>query len=93
MQWCHRLEANYGMDLWIWQSLDGPSFCLSSKLDNSIALSLTHKSSGWVPGNLGKLAFHLQAPEPIGLHTLLSLIVDDLVQLKNHTVWKDKEEI
>ena len=31
MQWCHRLEANYGMDLWIWQSLDGPSFCLSSK--------------------------------------------------------------
>jgi hypothetical protein len=35
-----------------------------------------------VPGNLGKLAFHLQAPEPTGLHTLLSLIVDDLVQLK-----------
>jgi hypothetical protein len=32
MQWCHRLEANYGMDPWIWQSLDGPSFCLSSKL-------------------------------------------------------------
>jgi hypothetical protein len=32
MQWCHCLEANYGMDLWIWQSLDGPSFCLSSKL-------------------------------------------------------------
>ena len=22
MQWCHRLEANYGMDPWIWQSLD-----------------------------------------------------------------------
>ena len=35
-----------------------------------------------MPGNLGKLAFHLLAPEPIGLHTLLSLIVDDLVQLK-----------
>jgi hypothetical protein len=32
MQWCHRLEANYGMDPWIWKSLDGPSFCLSSKL-------------------------------------------------------------
>jgi hypothetical protein len=32
MQWCHRLEANYGMDPWIWQSLDRPSFCLSSKL-------------------------------------------------------------
>jgi hypothetical protein len=26
------LEADYGMDPWIWQSLDGPSFCLSSKL-------------------------------------------------------------
>jgi hypothetical protein len=25
MQWCHHLEANYGMDPWIWQSLDGPS--------------------------------------------------------------------
>ena len=25
MPWCHRLEANYGMDPWIWQSLDGPS--------------------------------------------------------------------
>jgi hypothetical protein len=32
MQWCHHLEANYGMDPCIWQSLDGPSFCLSSKL-------------------------------------------------------------
>jgi retron-type reverse transcriptase len=26
------LEADYGMDPWIWQSLDGPSFRLSSKL-------------------------------------------------------------
>jgi hypothetical protein len=32
MQWCQRLEADYGMDPWIWQSLDGPSFHLSSKL-------------------------------------------------------------
>ena len=32
MQWCQRLEANYGMDPWIWQSLDGPSFRHSSKL-------------------------------------------------------------
>jgi hypothetical protein len=32
MQWCQRLEADYGMDPWVWQSLDGPSFCLSSKL-------------------------------------------------------------
>ena len=26
------MEADYGMDPWIWQSLNGPSFCLSSKL-------------------------------------------------------------
>jgi hypothetical protein len=26
------LEADYGMGPWIWQSLDGPSFRLSSKL-------------------------------------------------------------
>jgi hypothetical protein len=26
MQWCQRLEADHGMDLWIWQSLDGPFF-------------------------------------------------------------------
>ena len=32
IQWCQRLETDYGMDPWIWQSLDGLSFCLSSKL-------------------------------------------------------------
>jgi hypothetical protein len=32
MQWCQRLEADYGMDPQIWQSLDGPSFHHSSKL-------------------------------------------------------------
>jgi hypothetical protein len=32
MQWCQRLEADYGMDPQEWQSLDGPSFRLSSKL-------------------------------------------------------------
>jgi hypothetical protein len=32
MQWCQHLEADYGVDPWIWQSLHGPSFCLSSKL-------------------------------------------------------------
>jgi hypothetical protein len=31
MQWCQRLEADHGMDLWIWQSLDGPSFPHTSK--------------------------------------------------------------
>jgi hypothetical protein len=32
MQWCQRLEADYGMDPRVCQSLDGPSFGLSSKL-------------------------------------------------------------
>jgi hypothetical protein len=31
MQWCQRLEADYVMDPWIWQSLDGPSQMLSQK--------------------------------------------------------------
>ena len=35
MQWCQHLEANYGMDNRIWQSLDGSSFRLSSKLCNT----------------------------------------------------------
>ena len=32
MQWCQRLDTDYGVDPWIWQSLDGPSFLHSSKL-------------------------------------------------------------
>ena len=32
VRWCQRLEADYGMDPRLWQSLDGPSFRLSSKL-------------------------------------------------------------
>jgi hypothetical protein len=32
MQWCLCLEADYGMDPWVWQSLDGLFFHLSSKL-------------------------------------------------------------
>ena len=32
MQWCQRLDADYGVDPWIWHSLHGPSFHLSSKL-------------------------------------------------------------
>jgi hypothetical protein len=32
MQWCQHLEADYGMDPQIWQSLDGPSFRHNSKL-------------------------------------------------------------
>jgi hypothetical protein len=45
-----------------------------------------------VPGNLGKLEFHLQAPEPIGLHKLLSLILDDLVQLKTTQSGRTKKK-
>ena len=43
-----------------------------------------------MPGNLGKLAFHLQAPEP--LQKLLSLIVDDLVQLKTTQSGRTKKK-
>jgi hypothetical protein len=32
MEWCQHLEADYRMDPWIWQFLDGPNFHLSSKL-------------------------------------------------------------
>jgi hypothetical protein len=32
MQWCQRLDADCGVDPWLWQSLHGPSFHLSSKL-------------------------------------------------------------
>ena len=35
MQWCQHLEADYGMDPQVWQSLDGPFFHLSSKHCNS----------------------------------------------------------
>ena len=31
-KWPSRLDADYGVDPWIWQSLHGPSFHLSSKL-------------------------------------------------------------
>ena len=31
MQWCQRLEADYGMDPRVWQSLDGLSFHLYTK--------------------------------------------------------------
>jgi hypothetical protein len=40
MQWCQRLEADYGMDPWIWQSLDGPSFCHSSKFCHILFIDL-----------------------------------------------------
>jgi hypothetical protein len=39
MQSCQRLEADCGMDPQIWQSLDGPSFHLSSKLSQNVVIS------------------------------------------------------
>ena len=65
---------------------------ICSKLDNSMALSWTHKSSAWVPGNLRKLEFQFQASEPIGLKKLLSLILDDLVQLKTTQSGRTKKK-
>ena len=55
MQWCHRLDADYGVDPWIWQSLHGPSFHLSSKLClcNSFNGCFVPNSKEWVPGQTG----------------------------------------
>ena len=39
MQWCLGLVVVYGMDPWVGQSLDGPSFYLSSELCNSFHAS------------------------------------------------------
>jgi hypothetical protein len=39
MQWCQRLEADYGMDPLVWQSLDGPSFRLSQWLRSKIQVT------------------------------------------------------
>jgi hypothetical protein len=39
MQWCQRLEADYGVDPWIRQSLDGPSFRLSSSHQRLLSIA------------------------------------------------------
>jgi hypothetical protein len=33
MQWCLHLEADYGMDPWVRQFLDGLSFCLCNSFN------------------------------------------------------------
>ena len=50
MQWCQRLDADYGVDPWIWKSLHGPSFHLSSKLClcNSFQLCCSSGASRWL---------------------------------------------
>jgi hypothetical protein len=49
MQWCQHLEADHGMDLWIWQSLDGPSFCHTSKFPRD-SKSWYFAKEFWVKG-------------------------------------------
>ena len=41
MQWCQRLEADYGVDPWIWQSLDGhPEFFTHPPIFPSLSAGL-----------------------------------------------------
>jgi hypothetical protein len=53
MQWCQRLEADYGMDPRIWQSLDGPSFqcsnCTNFRQNVNLwtPIFLLKKKKGW----------------------------------------------
>jgi hypothetical protein len=42
MQWCLHLEADFGMDPRVWQSIDGPSFHLSSKLCLPPSMGVLH---------------------------------------------------
>jgi hypothetical protein len=59
MQWCHRLEANYGMDPWIWQSLDGPSFCSETE-----SYYVAHTELVLVMCSPGWLQTHVLLPQP-----------------------------
>jgi hypothetical protein len=47
MQWCQRLDADYGVDPWIWQSLHGPRDgsvlnALAIRLDSLSVILRTH---------------------------------------------------
>jgi hypothetical protein len=66
MQWCQRLEADYRMDPWIWQSLDGPSFRHISKLCLSYFLFLSV--------SLGPVALVLQTGVEIFKESYLSFL-------------------
>ena len=69
MQWCQGLEADYGMDPRIWQSLDGPSFCHSSKLCCSLhVLGLVDKQNMlaiWL-GTQDQHSMHLEQAGKLG---------------------------
>ena len=71
---CQQFEADYGVDPWIWQSLDGPSVCCK---DRDIAVSFEtrlgpskHRSGcsqstiGWITGppmeEVGKVSKELK---------------------------------
>ena len=58
MQWYHHLESDYGMDHQVWQSLDGPSFHICSKLCFCNSLHeyfVLHFKAGW---SIHNLVFH-----------------------------------
>jgi hypothetical protein len=50
MQWCLRLEADYGMDPGMWQSLDGPSFRTRDLLKTHGLSKETHSMAPELPG-------------------------------------------
>ena len=67
MQYCLHLVADYGMDPQVGQSLDGPSFCLSSKL------CLCNSFHGY---------FVPYSKELWSIHVLVFLLLDFLVFCK-----------
>jgi hypothetical protein len=83
MQWCQHLEADHGMDLWIWQSLDGPSFCHTSKfcLCNSFHqcfVSPEFLILDILTGVESQGDFHLHFPDDSGCRTILLVLFSSL---------------
>jgi hypothetical protein len=54
MQWCQHLEADYGVDPWIWQSLDGPSKALFFK---QLKCTLEFEIQSWDYTSVGRMPF------------------------------------
>jgi hypothetical protein len=89
MQWCQRLEADYGMDPWIWQSLDGRNFILNLQLSpvQSLLASRCHTLSilsYWVL-TVECIQSHLVAP---GQDLMLAVIF----LLLPPKCWDDRQE-
>jgi hypothetical protein len=47
MQWCQRLEADYGIDPQIWQSLDGPFLELGTPMEGVTETKFGAVMKGW----------------------------------------------